>query len=144
MGRGPNSRTGCTYIFFLYMGVEYIKCINIERVAMQFIAIRHNSFQGQHMKSMYMKTNSEHFLLQVFHPTGQHIYAASKLLDSSSTPKHRIVKTWTALPQNLDKCSTLEAPNQLDSSWTHMYSQPAAFQFSQMHLDNSSSRPACN
>jgi hypothetical protein len=40
MGRGPNSRTGCTYIFFLYMDVEYIKCINVELVAMQFIAIR--------------------------------------------------------------------------------------------------------
>jgi len=52
-------------------------------------------------------------------------------------------KTWTALPQNLDKCSTLEAPNQLDSSWTHMCSQPSISAFTNA-LDNSSSRPACN
>jgi len=86
MGRGPNSRTGCTYIFFLQMDVEYIQCINVELVAMQFIAIRHNSFQGQDVDSMYMKTNSAHFLLQVFHPTGQHIYV------------QQLQSCWTAAP----------------------------------------------
>jgi len=122
MGRSPNSRTSCTYIFFLYMDVEYIKCINVELVAMQFIAIRQffsMAARGQHVHEDQFCTFSSPSLPpnrpahlcsfkvagQQLHSQapngqrgkgGQHIHTSQEASTELSKPGQHYLKTWTS------------------------------------------------